>query len=411
MKILHTPVRFYPFIGGVENYVYYSAKELVKMGHQVTVVCANEPSSHDEELLDGIRVKRLHYIGKIANTNVTLGLPLALKGEDFDVIHTHIPTPWSADWSALTSRLKNKPLVVTYHNDITGTGIAKHIAGFYNATALKLLLKRADKIIITQPGYIQSSPYLKDYAHKIEVIPNGVDVSKFKPSSNNKETSNNKEKIVEDEVLKANEVVRTGEACHETSKDGGNTMFSENTIFFLSVLDEFHRYKGLDYLLEALKIVKEEVPNVKLKVGGKGVLMDHYKGVVDSSGLDSSVEFCGFIPDDEIVEYYSRSSVFVLPSISATYEGFGIVALEALACKTPVVSTEIVGVAEDVKKSKAGIIVQPKDSRALAEAIIKILGNKKLQKKMGENGRRLVEAKYTWKGVAEMMEKVYNELL
>lgn len=79
------------------------------MGHEVTVVCANEPPSPNEELLNGIRVKRLHYSGKIANTNVTWGLPLALNGEDFDVLHTHIPTPWSADWSALTSRLKKKP--------------------------------------------------------------------------------------------------------------------------------------------------------------------------------------------------------------------------------------------------------------------------------------------------------------
>lgn len=406
MRILHTPVRFYPFIGGVENYVYYSAKELVKMGHEVTVVCANEPPSPNEELLNGIRVKRLHYSGKIANTNVTWALPLALKSEDFDVVHTHIPTPWSADWSALTSKLKKKPLVVTYHNDITGTGIAKYIAGFYNATALKLLLKRADKIIITQPGYIQSSPYLKDYADKIEVIPNGVDVYKFKPSVNSenkavKNTLRDKEFVKVSGTSKDNENVKR----NETAQD------SENTVFFLSVLDEFHRYKGLDYLLEALKIVKEEIPDVKLKIGGKGVLMDYYRGVVESSGLGANVEFCGFIPDEEIVEYYSRANVFVLPSISSTYEGFGIVALEALACKTPVISTEIVGVAEDVKKSKAGIIVQPKDSGALADAMIKILGNEKLQKKMGENGRRLVTAKYTWKGVAEMMEKVYNELV
>ena len=372
MKILHTPVRFYPFIGGVENYVYYSAKELVKLGHEVTVICANEPLSENNEFVEGIKVKRLTYAGKIANTNVTLGLPFALKNEDSDIIHTHIPTPWSADWSAIISKLKDKPLVVTYHNDITGTGIAKQIADLYNSTSLKMVLNRAAKIIITQPNYINSSPYLKDYADKIEVIPNGVDVDKFKPL--------------------------------EARKRG-------NTIFFLSLLDEFHKYKGLDYLLEALKTVKTEIPDVKLMVGGKGVLLDYYQNVVDSSGLGNNVEFCGFIPDEEIVEYYNRSSVFVLPSISSTYEGFGIVALEALACKTPVISTGIVGVAEDLKNNNAGIIVEPKNSDALADAIIKILKDEDLQNEMGFNGRKLVEEEYTWKGIAEMMEKVYNELL
>ncbi len=372
MKIIQTPVRFYPFIGGVENYVYYLSKELVKLGHDIDVICANEPKSKKEESIEGINVKRLSYIGKVANTNITMGLPLALLREDFDIIHTYIPTPWSADWSSISSKIKGKPLVVTYQNDIMGTGFADHIASFYNSTALKSLLKQADKIIITQPNYLNFSPYLKGYADKIEVIPVGVDVDRFKP-------------------LK----------CQKR----------ENTIFFLSLLDEFHKYKGLDYLLKALQLIKNKIPDVKLLVGGKGVLLEHYQEMVNSLGLQENVEFHGFIPDERIVEYYNSVDVFVLPSISSVQEGFGIVALEALACETPVVSTEIVGVAEDIKKNNAGLIVEPKNSTALADAIIKILKNKDLQKKMGCNGRKFVKDIYTWKGIAKMMEKVYNELL
>ena len=76
MKIVQTPVRFYPFIGGVENYVYYLSKELVKLGHDITVICANEPVSKKQEAVDGIEIKRLSYFGKIANTNITPQLPL-----------------------------------------------------------------------------------------------------------------------------------------------------------------------------------------------------------------------------------------------------------------------------------------------------------------------------------------------
>ncbi|MEN6292440.1 MAG: glycosyltransferase, partial [Methanobacterium sp.] len=199
MKIVQTPVRFYPFIGGVENYVYYLSKELVKLGHDITVICANEPVSKKQEAIEGIEIKRLSYFGKIANTNITPQLPFALSKEEFDVIHTHVPTPWSADWSNIISKFKKKPLVVTYHNDIIGEGIANYIAGFYNSTALKSLLGKADKIIITQPNYMYSSPYLGNYKDKIEVIPNGVDVDKFKPINIKKE---------------------------------------ENSIFFLSLLDE-----------------------------------------------------------------------------------------------------------------------------------------------------------------------------
>jgi glycosyltransferase involved in cell wall biosynthesis len=372
MKIVQTPVRFHPFIGGVENYVYYSSKELVKLGHSVTVICANEPSTKKDEIIGGIKVKRLPYFGKIANTNITPQLPFVLSRENFDIIHTHIPTPWSADWSNIISKLRNKPLVVTYHNDIIGTGFTNYIAGFYNATALKSLLNEADKIIITQPNYLRSSPYLGNYKDKIEVIPNGVDVEKFKPLDVNKQ---------------------------------------ENSIFFLSLLDEFHRYKGLDYLLNALNLVKLEIKDVKLTIGGKGKLLDYYRHMANDLGLKDNVEFHGFIPDEKIVEYYNKCSVFVLPSISSKQEGFGIVALEALACETPVISTEIVGVAEDVKENSAGIIVPPKDVDKLANAIIRILNDEDSSEKMGINGRKLVEEKYTWAGIARMTEKVYKELL
>jgi glycosyltransferase involved in cell wall biosynthesis len=371
MKIVQTPVRFFPFTGGVENYVYYMSKELVNLGHEVTVICANEPPSKKEEIVDGINIKRLAYMAKIANTNITPGFPFALAREDCDIIHTHIPTPWSADWSNIISKFKKKPLVITYHNDIIGTGFANHIANLYNSTALKSLLNAADNIIITQPDYIKYSLYLDKFEDKIEVIPNGVDVEKFKPI---------------------------------------NIPKQKNTLFFLSLLDEFHQYKGLDYLLKSLIIVKNIIPDVKLIVGGKGTLLKYYSKMVDDADLTENVEFHGFIPDEKIVEYYNNSSIFVLPSISSKQEGFGIVVLEAMACETPVISTKIVGVAADVKKSNSGIIVPPKDVEKLAEAIINILEDEN-SKIMGINGRKLVKDKYTWSGIAEKTEKLYNKLI
>ncbi|MCW3128986.1 MAG: glycosyltransferase family 4 protein [Methanophagales archaeon] len=372
MKILQTPVRFYPFVGGVENYVYNLSKELVELGHEVTVVCANEPKVKSKEIIEGIKVKRLNYIGKVANTNTTLKLPLELFKEDFDILHTHLPTPWSADWSAIISKIKRKLLVLTYHNDLVGDGFANYIAKFYNLTSLNLVLKRAAKIMITQPNYLESSPYIKNYENKIEVIPNGVDITKFRPIKVEKE---------------------------------------ENTLFFLSVLDEYHRYKGLDYLLKGLMRVKKEIPNVRLIVGGEGKLLNYYKQKASSMGLRDNVEFAGFIPDEQIVKYYNKCDLFILPSISAKQEGFGIVLLEAMACEKPVVSTEIVGVAEDVREGNAGRIVKPNDEEALVEAIIKILTDKDLAMKMGINGRKLVEEKYTWEMIAAKVLNLYEGLL
>ena len=256
MKIIQTPVRFYPFIGGVEQYVYYISKQLAMYDNcEVKVICAKQPeNTPTNQIYDNISIKRLKYYGKIANTNITPSLPRTLLSENFDIVHTHIPTPWSSDWSNIISRIKNKPLVVTYHNDIIGNGFANTIANIYNKTALKFLLNKADKIIITQDNYIKSK-HLQNYKDKITTIPNGVDSSLFKPN---------------------------------------NTKRQKNQIFFLSVLDKFHKYKGLDYLLEALVYVKKEIPTVKLVVGGKGELLDFYKEKTHELKLEDNVEFRDF---------------------------------------------------------------------------------------------------------------------
>ncbi|MDP3066626.1 MAG: glycosyltransferase family 4 protein [Methanobacteriaceae archaeon] len=376
MKILQTPVRFYPFTGGVENYVYYLSKELVKLGHQVKVVCAQETGETREETIDGVKVSRVPFTGKVANTNLTWTMPLKLVQEDFDIMHTHLPTPWNADWSMIISRLKNKPLVLSYYNDIIGSGLSNYVARFYNSTGLKLLLKAADRIIIIQENYRHFSPHLADFQDKIVVVPCGVDTDKFRPAPCSME---------------------------ENSPEG-------NTLFFLSVLDEFHHYKGLDYLLEALQIVKKKIPPIKLIVGGKGNLINYYQEQVNSMGLENNVEFHGFIPDEKLPDYYNQCDVFVLPSISSAQEGFGIVALEALACAKPVISTKIVGIAQDLEETGSGIIVTPKDSQSLADAIINVL-NSENSCKMGLSGRKLVEDKYTWKKVARLTNDIYQELV
>lgn len=369
MKILQTPVRFYPFVGGVENYVYHLSRELVKAGHDVRVICAKEPETTIERI-DGIKIERLEYTGKIANTNITPSLPLHILKEDFELIHTHLPTPWSSDWSAFVSRVKKKPLVLTYHNDIVGSGVAGHIANAYNKTALRQLLKRAEKIIVTHPDYLEFSRHLQGYREKTEVIPVGVDIEKFHPGD---------------------------------SQAG-------NTIFFLSLLDEFHRYKGLDYLLEAVKLAKKEIPQIKLKVGGGGRLLEYYKMKAAALGLEENTDFLGYVPDKIIPWHYRNCSLFVLPSISAYQEGFGMVLLEALSSGKPVIGTDIVGLSGDIEKYKTGVVVKPKDIEALARAIIRVLQDKEEAERMGKNGRKLVETKYSWKKIARSMERIYNSL-
>ena len=147
---------------------------------------------------------------------------------ELDVLHTHIPTPWSADISALVSLLKQKPLFVTYHNDLTGQGTSGLVACLYNVTFLHLVLWRAKKIVITQPKYIEHSSHLKLHKKKVITIPLGVTLPLTVPGVRHK----------------------------------------ADQIFFMSVLDKHHEYKGLSILLDAMVTVKHRRPEARLLVGG-----------------------------------------------------------------------------------------------------------------------------------------------
>ncbi len=370
-RILQTPIRFYPSIGGVENYVYYLSKKLVDNGNFVKVICADEPRSCCKNI-HGISIERLAYSFKITNTNIAFSLPLKILHSYFDVLHTHMPTPWTADWSILIAKFKKKRSVITIHNDMDKASfLGKMITKTYLFTLFKLTLTLVDKIIIVNPDWENSfsatKKMLTPYKKKISIIPNGIDLSLFKKS------------------------------------DRGGA--KENSLLFISVLDKHHKYKGLDYLLSSLRLLKRNFPDIELVVIGEGELKKYYQQKAELLGLSDNVRFIGEIKQEDLVGYYNAASVFILPSTEI--EGFGIVLLEAMACNVPVVATSIVGTSSDIKEYNAGLVVEPKNAEDLAQAITTMLNNPALAKIMGNNGRNVVEEKYDWREVARQIERLY----
>jgi glycosyltransferase involved in cell wall biosynthesis len=163
--------------------------------------------------------------------------------------------------------------------------------------------------------------------------------------------------------------------------------------------------KGLRYLLEAAaSIAKERSINVTV-VGtprnDKGV-----GKLVRKLGLDRFVEFTGRIQDKDFAPYYARATLAVVPSL---YEGFGFPAGEAMACKTPVVSTTGGALPEVV--GDAGVLVPPGDAEALEHAIVSLLDDSERRHRLGEEGFRRVHEHFTWKRAAERMVAVYREAM
>jgi len=383
MKILHTPVRFFPYIGGVEAYVHDLSTQLVDRGHEVTVVCADvQEETDNHEWIDGIEVKRLRSIGQIANTNITPSLPgvLLKEARAADVIHTHLPTPWFADWSALGGMITDTPVVVTYHNDIIGEDLADYVARIYNQSVLKATLGLSDSVVVTQPEYVSNSAHLDDQMDKIDMIPNGVDTEHYTP-------------------------VDLSDADRERLGFDPD----RPTLFFLSVLDGHHEYKGLTDLLDAMAHLEDGAGRTpQLLVGGGGDAQSRYEAYADEAGVASSVTFLGRVPEEDITSYYSGADLFVLPSTSSDQEGFGLVLLEALACGTPVVTTDVVGIADEVRSEPIGTVTPIADPEALASSIGAQLHGDEFEPTVA---RALCEDQYSWQASAVEMEKLYRRVV
>jgi glycosyltransferase involved in cell wall biosynthesis len=195
--------------------------------------------------------------------------------------------------------------------------------------------------------------------------------------------------------------------------------------------------KGLHVLLEAFKEVVERNPCVRLEVVGplnawtlesniwlsedskvqklasfhrKGSLsyLDHLKHKLVSLNISNKVTFHGLIPHEQKVKFYQAADVFVQPSVFS--EPFGMGIIEAMACQVPVVGTKVGGIPEIVEDGKTGLLVEPGDSRALANAILELLSNEDLRRKMGKIGRKQVES-FSWDNIVANLLRLYRDMV
>ena len=209
---------------------------------------------------------------------------------------------------------------------------------------------------------------------KIRVVPNGVDLQKFKPSG-----------------------------TFEKIKDmvGGNC---KNIVLFVGNLIP---RKGLHFLIKAAKDVIKENRDTKFVVVGDGPLKSHLIQYSKEQGVSDFFAFLGDVPEPLLHSLYNYADIFASPSIQ---EGQGISLLEAQASAKPVVAFNVTAIKEVVKNKETGLLVEPQ-SNQLAEAILSLLSNQALREKMGNSGREFVRKNFSWDICAQKMLKIYSEAL
>jgi glycosyltransferase involved in cell wall biosynthesis len=175
----------------------------------------------------------------------------------------------------------------------------------------------------------------------------------------------------------------------------------DNLVLFFG---RIYRYKGLDYLINAEPMITKELPGVKIVIAGKGEDFKKYEDMMVNK--ENFIVYNDFISYKEGAKLFQRASVVVLPYIEASQSG---VIPTAYGFKKPVIATDVGAIPEIVDDEKTGLIVPPKNSKALADAIIKILKDAELRKKMGENGYLKLKTDLSWDRIAEKTIEVYKK--
>ena len=181
----------------------------------------------------------------------------------------------------------------------------------------------------------------------------------------------------------------------------------DNTVLFLSRIEQ---RKGLKTLLEAMPFVKNKV---KLLIVGQVADDAYFKEVLELIDAEVArgyheIRYTGPVEEKQKPALYQSAALYVLPSI---YEDFGIVNIEALACGTPVVASRVGGVPEVVEDRVDGIIFEAGNAAELAAAIDKLMSDRELRRKFGEEGRKIVLEKFSWDRIIERLENIYYRVI
>jgi rhamnosyl/mannosyltransferase len=368
-RLLEVAKAFYPVIGGVEKTVYDIATAAARE-FDVTVLAVSEDRRSSTEAFKDFTVTKVGKLAKLFSMPISLGyLPRFRElARHADLVHVHSPYPLG-ELTLVLNPVK-VPVIVTYHFDVVRQ---RAVAPLYNPI-LHAVLRRADRIVATNPNTPRSSPILRRYPDKVSAIPFGIRVEKFALSDTDKES-----------VL----TLRRG--------------FSRPLVLFVGRLVY---YKGVEHLIRATAQVDADFVII-----GDGPLKEGLVRLATDIGVASRVHFLEYLPRRELFKYFHASDLFVLPSVAES-EGFGLVLLEAMACGKPMVTTELgTGTSWINQHGETGFVVPPRDPDALAEAIKRLVSDEALRLKMGQAAYDRVCKVFTRREFGEAYTRLFRSLL
>ena len=375
--------------GGMSVYVREVACELGKLGHLVDVYTRSHESAHDQAVKMGQNARLIHLdageetIGKLEIYDHIDAFARNVEafrkqnGLRYDLVHSHYWLSGLAgkrlqEWTGL-------PHVVGFHT----LGAVKNAVGIgevepdLRVGAEKELVRDCQRIIAsTIPGKEDLIRYYGALPAKVGIVPCGVNVGLFKPI--------------------ARDIAR--------SRTGLN---GDRIILFVGRIVP---QKGIDKLLQAVSRLRDKQGIRLVVIGGDDrskAELQRLKDLARSLKVEDSVSFLGLIAHDELPFFYSAADVCVVPS---HHESFGLVALESLACGTPVVATRVGGAETLIRPGETGYLVKDNDPHCLADRISQLMSEQSGRQGAASSIRESV-TKYDWSNITNALAAEYRTVL
>jgi glycogen(starch) synthase len=385
MKIAQLNVYFYPqMVGGAEWYVYNISRNLAKRGHEIHVFTVDKYKRKrigpPEEEMEGITVHRIPlWLDLTYRIKIWKGLKKLLSQYDFDVIHTY-------DYGQLHSRTavkvavnSRKPLALTIfdvHSMIPRSFDKKLAMAIYDKYLARYVLKNATKILVRAPNLIETLSKFGANKEKICITPSGIVDEALKPA--------NGESFVEKFSVKGSPIIL--------------------------YLGRLHPSKGTQNIVKAVPQILKEYPDAAFvfvgpdQMGYKKYLIE----LAEKLGVRKKLLFTGPIYNFKTkMQAYASADVFVMPS---GYEGTSQAIFQAMAQARPIVATNRGGISFQVRHEKEALLTEFGNVEKFASAIIKLLSDKELALRLGENARERVR-KFTYSFLVKRLEQIYQEML
>lgn len=363
--------KFYPVGGGVEKVMYDLLVGLSERGIPCDMLCAHVEQGKEEQI-EVTAQNKVICTKTLVKRYATMISPQMIStlrriASQYDIIHVHHPDPMAALALRLSGYLGK--VVLHWHSDIVKQ---KRLLSLYQPLQ-SWLIKRADLIVGTSPVYIAQSPCLTAVQKKCTNLPIGI------------------EPIASDAA---------GAARIRQQYAGKKIIFS---------LGRLVHYKGYKYLVDAASHLDE---SYVVLIGGSGELRSELQAQIDRSGLSSRVKLLGRVEEEDLPLYYGACDVYCLSSIMKT-EAFAIVQIEAMSCGKPVISCNIEGsgVPWVNKDGESGLVVEPENGKALADAIRKVMDDKALYARLSEGARQRFAQLFTKERMINRCLELYQQVL